>query len=207
MTTTAVLCSRTPGTYEKGHRRTLVAQCRLPYGPGVLSPTVAAGLAMTASFAVFGLATVWYALPWLRARPFEQAVVPLLWINAGRYVALQLISAQQFGFVASDSALRQIVYGDLIGAALAIASLVALRARWSGARLLVWVLVGATVVDLGNALRIGLAEDLFSTAHDVSLIILTFYVPALWISAGLITWLLLRSPVRAESPPPRHVPS
>ena len=67
---------------------------------------------MAASFAIFGLATAWYAVPWLRLRPFEQALVPLLWIHAFRYVALQLISAQQFGLAASDTAVKEIAYGD-----------------------------------------------------------------------------------------------
>jgi hypothetical protein len=156
---------------------------------------------MAASFAIFGLATAWYAVPWLRDRQFDQAVVPLLWIHAFRYVALQLFSAQQFGFAASNSAVKEITYGDLVGAALAVASLIALRRRWSGARPLVWAFVLATVVDLGNALRVGLAESLFDTAHDVSLVILTFYVPLLWISTGLVIWLLLR-PVGQQEPHP-----
>lgn len=175
---------------------TLAGQRTRPYRRSVLTPTAAAVLAMAASFVVFGLATAWYVVPWLRVRPFEQAVVPLLWIHAGRYVALQLFSAQQWGFAASDSAVRQIAYGDLLGTVLAVASLIAVRRRWSRARLLVWALVIATIVDLGNALRVGLAEDLFDTAHDLSLTILTFYVPILWISTGLIAWLLLRSPRR-----------
>lgn len=154
---------------------------------------------MAASFLVFGIATAWYAVPWLRVRPLEQAAVPLLWIHAFRYVALQLISAQHFGFAASDAAVREIVYGDLIGSALAIASLIVLRGRSPLARPLMWTLVVATVVDLGNALRVGLAEQLFRVAHDLSLAILTFYVPLLWISIGLVTWLLVRSPVRQEA--------
>lgn len=162
---------------------------------------------MAASFAVFGLATTWYALPWLRVRPFEQAVVPLLWIHAFRYIALQAFVAAQFGFAASGSAVREIAYGDLVGAALALASLVALRARWSGARLLVWTFVVATIVDLWNALRVGLAEHLFGSAHDVTLTILTFYVPALWISTGLVIWLLLRSPGRRGAKTAERTPS
>jgi len=172
-----------------------------------LSPFSAAVLAMVASFAVFGLATAWYAVPWLRVRPLEQAVVPLLWIHVFRYVALQLFAAQQFGLAASNSAVQQIAYGDLAGALLAVASLVSLRARWSRARLLVWAFVVATVIDLGNAQRLGLAEHLFDTAHDVSLLILTFYVPALWISTGLIIWLLLRPSGRHQPETPRRTPS
>lgn len=36
-------------------------------------------------------------------------------------------------------------------------------------------------------------EDLFESATDISLMILIFYVPALWISTALVAWQLLRS--------------
>jgi hypothetical protein len=180
---------------------TLVGQECRPYRPGVLSLTAAAVLMMAASFVIYLLMTVWYAVPWLRVRPFERAVEPLLWIHATRYVALILFSAQQFGLVESDSAVRQIAFGDLVGAALAIVCLVAVRGRLPGARALIWVFVLATVADLGNALRVGLAEHALATAHDVFLVVLTFAVPLLWISTGLIVWLLVRrrGPQRAAN--------
>ena len=49
----------------------------------------------------------------------------------------------------------------------------------------------ATVIDLANALIGGLGADLLELATDVSWLILTFYVPLLWVSTGLITWLLI----------------
>jgi hypothetical protein len=49
----------------------------------------------------------------------------------------------------------------------------------------------ATVVDLGNALVLGLREDLFARASGVSWLILTFYVPAFWVTTGLVVWQLL----------------
>jgi hypothetical protein len=62
---------------------------------------------------------------------------------------------------------------------LALATLYALRHRWRGAVALAWVLVAATVVDLGNAAVRGLREQLFAEAEGWSWFILTFYLPAL----------------------------
>jgi hypothetical protein len=36
----------------------------------------------------------------------------------------------------------------------------------------------------------GIREDLFDKAADVSWLILTFYVPALWVSVVLVAWRL-----------------
>ena len=56
---------------------------------------------------------------------------------------------------------------------------------------LTWLFVFATAVDLGNALVVGLREDLFERASGVSWLILTFYVPALWLTTGLVVWQLV----------------
>jgi hypothetical protein len=152
--------------------------------------TAAALVAMVLSFVVFITAAAWYAVPWLRAVALGAALTPLLWIHAFRYVALQLFSAQEFGFAVPDPTRDQIVYGDLIGMGLALATLCALHYRWRLAIALAWVFVVATVLDLSNAAVMGIREDLFDKATDVSWLILTFYVPALWVSVALVVWQL-----------------
>jgi hypothetical protein len=152
--------------------------------------TAAALVAMVLSFVVFGTAAAWYAVPWMRPVAIGAAITPLLWIHAFRHVALQLFSAQAFGFAIPDPTRDQIVYGDLIGMGLALATLYALRYRWRLAIPLAWVFVVATVLDLSNAAVMGLREDLFDKAADVSWLILTFYVPALWVSVVLVAWRL-----------------
>ena len=74
--------------------------------------------------------------------------------------------------------------------ALALATLYALRHRWSFAIPLAWGFVVVTVLDLGNAAVMGIREHLFDKATDVSWLILTFYVPALWVSVLLVAWQL-----------------
>jgi hypothetical protein len=100
--------------------------------------TAAALVAMVLSFVVFTTAAAWYAVPWMRAVALGAAITPLLWIHAFRYVALQLFSAQEFGFAIPDLTRDQIVYGDLIGMVLALATLYALRYRWRFAIPLAW---------------------------------------------------------------------
>jgi hypothetical protein len=58
------------------------------------------------------------------------------------------------------------------------------------AAVLVWALVAATIVDLVNATIAGVREQLFATAAGLTWLILTFYVPLLWVSIGLIVWQL-----------------
>ena len=150
----------------------------------------AAQLAMTASFATLIILAVWRYVPWARSRSITDALVPLVAFHCARTVALQLYSAQDNGFDVSDSVRDQIIWGDQLGAALAIATLVCLWAAPRAVRPVGWLLVVATVIDLANALIAGIREELLADATDVSWMILTFYVPGLWVSIGLIAWLL-----------------
>jgi hypothetical protein len=70
-----------------------------------------------------------YVAPWLGARGRAKALTALLCVHAFRYVALQIFSAQQFGFAISDTARGQIAAGDVTGMVLAVATIVALRYR------------------------------------------------------------------------------
>jgi hypothetical protein len=80
--------------------------------------------------------------PWLGTQQCADALALLLWVHAFRHVALQIFSAQQFGFAVSNDTRDQIAGGDVIGVILA------------------------------------------------SWLILTFYVPLLWVSLGLVVWQL-----------------
>jgi hypothetical protein len=92
--------------------------------------------------------------------------------------------------VVSNDARDQIAAGDVIGMMLALIAIVALRYRVRAAVLLVWAFVAETVLDLVNSTIAGFREELFATASGVTWLILTFYVPLLWVSLGLIVWQL-----------------
>jgi hypothetical protein len=150
----------------------------------------AAALASLLNFAILALIAVWYVAPWLATQQRAEALIPLLWIHAFRHIALQIFSAQKFGFAVSDTARDQIAVGDVTGVILALIAILALHYRARIAPVLVWVFVAETVFDLVNATIAGVREQLFATASGVTWLILTFYVPLLWVSLGLIVWQL-----------------
>jgi len=152
--------------------------------------TSAAAIASVLSFVVFALAAVWYVAPWLATLRRADALTLLLWIHAFRHVALQIFSAQRFGFAASDTARDQIAGGDVIGMILAVVTIIALRYRMRLAIVLAWAFVLETTADLVSSTIAGIREQLFATASGVTWLILTFYVPLLWVSLGLVVWQL-----------------
>ena len=77
-----------------------------------------------------------------------------------------------------------------------LVALVAAHQGWRSWRAFAWAFVAATALDLGNALVVGLREELFAMAQNVSWLILTFYVPLLWVTLALVVWdlVVLRDP-------------
>ena len=150
----------------------------------------AAALASVLSFVIFAIMAAWYVAPWLATRQRAEALALLLWVHAFRHIALQIFSAQKFGFAVSDGARNEIAAGDVTGMILAVIALVALRYRGRIAPLLVWLFVAETLLDLVNATIAGVGERLFASASGLTWLILTFYVPLLWVSFGLIVWQL-----------------
>lgn len=155
-----------------------------------MSLVSAAALASILSFVLFAIIAVLYVVPWLATKERAEALAPLLWVHAFRHVALQIFSAQKFGFAVSNEARDQIATGDVAGMVLALLSLIALHYRLRLASVLIWILVVETTFDLVNATIAGIREGLFATASGVTWLILTFYVPLLWVSLGLIAWQL-----------------
>ena len=164
--------------------------------------TLAAQIAMTLSFVACIAAARWHVAPWLTRRAWADGLVPLLWVHAFRHVALQIFSAQRSGFGVPDTVRDQIVCGDVIGMLLALMAIFALRERFRIAIPLTWIFVLETVIDLANALIAGIHGQLLGAATGVTWLILTFYVPILWVSLGLIVWQLLRRPGDLRSAAP-----
>jgi hypothetical protein len=80
----------------------------------------------------------------------------------------------------------QIGYGDLTTAVLALVALVALRARFSGAIALVWLLLAVGMLDTVNAIVQSVRFSVFTYPLGVNWVIVTMYVPALLVSSLLI---------------------
>ena len=165
-----------------------------------MDPTVAAEVALTLSFVVFGVAG-WRLMPWIRALPTATALTLLLWPHAFRHIALQIFSAQRAGFNVSDATRDQIAYGDVLGMLLAIVAIFLFYRGWPGARLVAWAFVVETVLDFANALTASLREQTLGVANGLTWLILTFYVPLLWVTLILVVWQLLSRRGEASSSP------
>ena len=157
-----------------------------------MSLAAAGILAMGLSFAAFVAAATWHVVPWLLRRSLGDALIPLLWVHAFRHVALQILSAQKSGFLISDALRDEILYGDLLGMVLALLAIFAIRHRLGSAVSLTWIFAAATLVDLVNGSIGGMREGALGKASGVTWLILTFYVPLLYTSLGLIIWQLVR---------------
>jgi hypothetical protein len=152
----------------------------------------AAGLLATAlSFWLVLTAAVWYVVPWMKRQPVAVALSLPLWLHAFRYVALQIFSAQRFGFDVPDGLAHEIAWGDVLGATLALVGLWLLRYRSRAALPVVLLFAVETGIDLLNALVMGIRAHALETAHAVTWLILNLYVPVLWVSFGLLVWQLV----------------
>jgi hypothetical protein len=151
----------------------------------------AAGLAQLSSLVVFVTMAKWYVVPWIRSQDRAAALIPLVWVHAFRYVALQVYSAQQAGFPISDSGRDRIVYGDVTGMLLALIAMAALRHRTRWSIPLVWLLVAETALDTVANVSGGIREHLFGAANGVTWMVVSIYVPLLMVSLGLTVWQLL----------------
>ena len=151
-----------------------------------MTPTSAAFLALALSFAAMVAAAAWYVAPWLKVTDWATGLTALLWVHAFRYVALQIFSAQHFGFAVSEAGRNQIAYGDVLAALLAFSAIVALRYRNRLTVPILWLFVVVAALDLSNSTVVGMREQLFQSAAAVTWLILTFYVPLLWVSLALL---------------------
>jgi hypothetical protein len=158
------------------------------------------------SLVVFGMLARWYVAPWLAGRGRADALIPLLWVHVFRYVALQALSAQRDGFPISDGGLVDIVVGDLAGAAIALAAIVALRHRRRAGLFLAWLLVAETAYDTVSNIRGGVQEHLLGQASGVTWLILGYYVPLVVVSLVLIAWQLYSRRNEALMDVPRSGP-
>lgn len=144
------------------------------------------------SLFVFAIAAVWYVWPLLTKLPRNSALIPLLFVHVLRYVGLTLFVPYMVdptlprGFVSSAA------YGDLLAAALAFTSIIALRRNWSAAVALVWVANTWGFVDLVNGLRGVVRLNLPSFNLGTFWYIGTFYAPLVIVSHLMIFWILIK---------------
>lgn len=148
---------------------------------------------LLASVVVFGLVAAWYVWPALIRLPRKSALIALLFVHVPRYVGMTLLVTGMIDPKLPGEFLSSAAYGDLLEAALALASILALRSNWRFAIPLVWVTNTWGFLDLLNGVR-GVVQLNVPSFHLGTLwYIYTFYAPLVLVAHWMIFRLLLRS--------------
>jgi hypothetical protein len=150
------------------------------------------GITIAFSFVVWGLVARQYFWPALRGRSRADAVRPILFLHAFRFMGLTFLIP---GVVSPDlpaSFARPVAYGDLATAALALLALALLHSKLSDASIWLFNLVGA--VDLLNAYYQGSRVSLANAPglQGAMYFIPTLVVPLLLVTHALVFRIMLR---------------
>ena len=145
------------------------------------------------SVVVFGIVAVWYVWPSLTKLSRNSALILLLFVHVPRYVGMTLLVTGMVDPKLPREFLSSAAYGDLLEAALAFASIFALRSNWRIAVPLVWVANTWGFVDLLNGVRSVLQLNVPSFNLGTIWYIYTFYAPLVLVSHLMIFGILIKS--------------
>jgi hypothetical protein len=150
-------------------------------------------LQLVASAVVCAAVVTWYVWPSLTKLPRNSALIPLIFVHVFRYVGMTLLVTGMVDPRLPRDFLSSAAYGDLIAAALALASIFALRSNWRVAVALVWVFNTWGFVDLLNGVRGLLQLNVPSFNLATFWYVYTFYAPVVIASHLMIFSILLKS--------------
>ncbi len=142
---------------------------------------------------VFAIVTAWYVWPALTKLSRNAALIPLLFVQVPRYVGMTLLVSGMVDPKLPKEFLSSAAYGDLLAAALALASIFSLRSNWRFAIPLVWVANTWGFADLLNGVRSVLQVNVPSFNLGTFWYVYTFYAPLVIVSHVMIFWILLKS--------------
>jgi hypothetical protein len=145
------------------------------------------------SVVVFSIVTAWYGWPYLTKLSRNSALILLLFIHVPRYVGMTLLVTGMVDPKLPTEFLSSAAYGDLLEAALAFASIIALRSNWRVAIPLVWVANTWGFVDLLNGVRGVLQLNVPSFNLATFWYVYTFYAPLVLVSHLSIFLVLIKS--------------
>ena len=150
-------------------------------------------LQLLTSVVVFAIVAAWYVWPSLTKLSRNSALIPLLFVHVPRYVGMTLLVTGMVDPKLPTEFLSGAAYGDLLEAALAFASIFALRSNWRVAIPLVWVANTWGFVDLLNGVRGVLQLNVPSFNLATLWYVYTFYAPLVLVSHLLIFLVLIKS--------------
>ncbi len=134
--------------------------------------------------------------PWLRSADRTTAFTALTFVHALRPIGATVLVASVAGTALPRDFAEAVAYGDLATSVIAVATLIALRARLGVAIALVWLTNVVGTADLVNALIGGVRYDVARLGMGSFWYVVTILVPVLWIAHVLAFALLLRRPAR-----------
>jgi len=148
---------------------------------------------LVTSVVVFGSVAVWYVWPLLTRLSRNSALTLLLFVHVFRYVGMVLLVAGMVDPKLPMEFRSSAAYGDLLEAALAFTSIVALRGDWRVAIPLVWVANVWGFLDLLNGVRGVVQLNVPSFNLATLWYVYTFYAPLVVVSHLMIFWVLIKS--------------
>ncbi len=146
------------------------------------------GLQFFLSLVVWGLIAKWLLAPWLEKQSPHNALFWLVLPHAFRYVGMVFLVPGVVARPLPDAFAIPAAYGDLLTGVLALLALIALRAGWARALVLVWLFNIVGTVDLLNALRQADVVVDFGAAWYIP----TAFVPLLLVTHAMIFSRLFR---------------
>lgn len=158
------------------------------------------GVTVAFGFLAWGVFAAQYIWPVISQRQRAEALRPILVLHGFRYIGFAvLIPGVVSPQLSATVFARELAYGDLAAATLALIALAALKTRWAVP--LVWIFNVFGTADLLNAFYQG---DRISLANSPGLLgagyfIPVFGVPLLLVTHFLVFRLLMRKEVVASS--------
>jgi len=136
---------------------------------------------------------VWCVGPSLTKLSRYSALTLLLFVHVPRYVGTTLLIPGMVDPKLPTDFVSSAAYGDLLEAALALVSIVALRSHWRIAVPLVWLTNTWGFLDLLNGVRGVLQLNVPSFHLATFWYVYTFYAPVVVVSHLMIFWVLIKS--------------
>ena len=134
------------------------------------------------SLVVWGLIAKWWLAPWLEKVSQHQALLYLTLPHAFRHMGMVFVVPGVVAEPLPSNFATPAAYGDLSTGLLALVTLIALRAGWAGALVLVWLFNVVGTVDLLNALR---------HVNVVAGFGAVWYIPTLFVPLLLVTHFMI----------------
>jgi len=156
-----------------------------------MDPLVIMALQATLSMAILSLLAARYLVPRLRGAPRESALVPLLAVNAFRYLPLILFAPGQVDAAMPMAARSIIAYGDLASGLLAFVALVLCMFRLRLAAIAAWVFLVVGLVDSAVGGYTAMTAQLHLYPLGFSWMVVAFYVPMILVSQAVVGYVLL----------------